>query len=137
MQDNSKMIISIRELEQAREECLLLNDIRREIEASYNTYHSPLYNGGCKTSRNTGSPVSVAINNIEGLREKYERIQSRLIAYQDYVTNRISDPLIESLIVLYYFCGKSWIDSGIPDGKKRVKDYIRKNKKELNSDEHI
>lgn len=131
MQHDKKLIISIEELEKARKKYFLLQDIRQQIDYSYNTYHSPDLTKGVKATSPVSDPVTLALQKIEILVEKYEIIQRQFLDYQNHVTERINDPLIASLIMMYYFCGKSWLDVGIPDGRKRVRDYINNHKEEL------
>lgn len=126
------MKITLSRLEEARQQYFLLKDIRAELDTAYDTYKSPDFSKQHSKKTNTVDTTFQAINKIDELERLYNRVLSKWTEYLVFVIDHIPDPGIESLIVQYYFAGKSWTDTNTHRAKKLVYEYLEKHEKELN-----
>ena len=130
------MILSVPRLEKARKQYFLMEDIRATLESIYDTYRSPDpgRQAGAKYSRT--DKTAQAVNEIDELETLYKGVLTKFSDYLLFVMDRVSDPVIQSLIVLYYFGGKSWRDTNVYRAKLRVYEYIETHYEELNANEY-
>lgn len=133
---NRKICFS--ELEKARKTFKLLQEIKQEIEFSYDSYKSPdlsKVSSGQKCV--SADPTAQAFRQMEQLREKYEILLSEFIDYQCFVSDRIDqigNPLIRSMIICHYFCGMDWKSAPVQAPRKKVLDFLTTYEKELNAE---
>ncbi len=131
-----KMIISIENLEEAREKYFLLKDIRESLQHVYDTYHSPSFDKAIDTkNRNESDPVTKALSQIEGIEATYEIVYRQFMEYWYFVSKKIKDTEINCVITSHYFCGLPWNKTGSYGAKKKVYAYISDHYSELNSDQ--
>jgi hypothetical protein len=133
---NRKICFS--ELEKARKTFFLLQEIKQEIECSYDSYKSPdLSKISSGQKHISADPTAQAFRQIEQLREKYEILLSEFIDYQCFVSDRIDQigiPLVRSIIMCHYFAGMDWKQTGITSPRKKVLDFLTTYEKELNAE---
>ena len=80
--------------------------LQKQIEASYNTYHSPKFDGVKSSAKNT-DPVTNALYKIDRLHEELAECYESLLPFLDDLM-QIPSSVIRSIIIEHYLLGYSW-----------------------------
>lgn len=100
------LMINHEKLTEAKRIADRIRSIRKEINASYNTYHSPRFDG-IKNSTKTADPVTSALNRIDNLNDELADCCEQLIPFLDELM-QIPNSVIRTIIVERYLLGYSW-----------------------------
>lgn len=106
--------------------------IRKQLSASYNTYHSPRFDG-IKPTSGYSDPVTEALHKIDKLSDQLSECCRFMIAFEDDLM-QIPDSLLRTIIRSHYLLGYSWakcskeiLECNNPDSARiRLFRYLRK-----------
>lgn len=98
-------MITRKELLEAQNTAKRIRSIRKQIDAAYNTYHSPSFYGVKRTT--LADPVTTALHRIDNLTEELAGCCESLIPFLDELM-QIPDSVTRTIIVEHYLLGYSW-----------------------------
>lgn len=101
--------ITLERCKQASKVCRKIEILRKEIEASYNTYHSPSFSlYAPQSSGHMSDPTAQAVYRIEELCEALNESLEFMLSFEDDLAEQVDDPLTRAIIRNHFILGNSW-----------------------------